>query len=327
MHIVIYGIGAVGGFYGLQLAHYLETNPQAFKLSFIARGKTLAALKEHGGTLTLKEKQNESFIEKKLEVKNLNVFIAYSQLNIDANELTVVMLCTKSKDTLSAAQDIASKLTANTIVISVQNGVENEERLVAVLGKEHVIGGMTNVGARVLAPGQFFNQGSTSITIGELDGTITERIQATYDLLKKAGINVFISKQIIIDLWSKLVWNASFNPTSVLYEMTTGEMLADPNIRKQIQAIMNEVKQLAFAQNLKIREDIDQKHITSTDTPAWYDFRTSMLQDYQKGNAIELDDLLGVVVKRGKQFNVATPCAEKLYEDLQRKLQTQKIPN
>lgn len=320
MHLIIFGAGAVGGFYGLQLAQYLEKNPNQFKLSFIARGENLKALQEGNVSLTLKEKINGELVEKSLVVKKINACEKYSELNIDTSELNVVLLCTKSKDTISAAEDIKTKLTGNTVVISVQNGVENEERLASVLGSKHVIGAMTNVGARVLGPGKYFNQGNDSITIGELDGSSTERLQAIYDLCKAAGINISISKQIMIDLWSKIVWNASFNPTSVLYGMTTGKLLADPIIRQEIASIMAEVKAVAAAQGYKLRDDIDQRHLKYTDTPEWYDFKTSSLQDYERGRPVEIEELLGVIIRRGKEFNVTTPVTEKVYKELKEKI-------
>lgn len=320
MHIIIFGVGAVGGFYGLQLAKFLEENPGTFKLSFIARGETLAALQTGNASLTLKDKIKDELVENTFTVKKINAYSSYSELNIDTNELTVILLCTKSKDTISAANDIKAKLTENTVVVSVQNGVENEERLTSVLGARHVIGATTNVGARVLAPGKYFNQGDVSLVIGELDLPSSERLQAIYDLMKKVGLNISCSQEIMIRLWSKLVWNAGFNPTSVLYEMTTGEMLSKPEIRREIAKIMQEVKAVAEAQGYKLRDDIDQKHLIHTDTPEWHDFKTSSLQDYERGRPIEIEELIGIIVRRGKEYNIATPIAEDVYRRLQEKL-------
>ncbi len=321
MHIVIYGVGAIGGFYGTKLAAYLEANPNQIKLSFVARGETLKVLKHNGSTLICKRETLGEMQESIIKVKNLNLYSNYAEINnIDANELTIVLLCVKSKDTLSACEAIKKKLTDNTIVVSVQNGVENEERIASTLGVQYTIGALTNIAAEVLEPGIYLQKGDYGLIIAELDGKESDRLKKLQDLLKAADIHVKISKQIYIDLWSKLVWNAAFNPASVLYEMTVGQLLANPEIRNTIASVMAETKAVAHAQDFKIADDVDIKHMKRTDVPEWYDFRTSMLQDYQKGNAIELDDLLGVVIKRGQKFNVATPAANKLYIDLNNKL-------
>ncbi len=321
MHIIIYGVGAIGGFYGTMLAKYHESNSANFKLSFVARGETLKVLEHKGSTLICKRETLGEMQESIINIKNLNLYSSYSEINtIDANELTMVLLCVKSKDTIAACEVVKKQLTPNTAIVSVQNGVENEERIASVLGAEHTIAALTNIAAEVLEPGIYLQKGDYGLIISELDGQEPERIRQVRDLLKAANIHVKVSKQIYIDLWSKLVWNAAFNPASVLYEMTIGPLLADPNIRNIIQSVMAEVKAVAQAQGYKVADDVDIKHMLRTDVPEWYDFRTSMLQDYQKGNAIELDELLAVVVKRGKKLGVPTPFATKLYEDLNHKI-------
>ncbi len=322
MHVIIYGVGAIGGFYGTMLAKYQESNSAKFKLSFVARGETLKVLKHKGSTLICKRETLGEMQESIVNIKNLNLYSNYSEINtIDASELTIVLLCVKSKDTIATCEAIKQQLTPNTAVVSIQNGVENEERIASILGPEHTIGALTNIAAEVLEPGIYLQKGDYGLIVSELNGIESERIKQLCDLLKAANIHIKISKQIYIDLWYKLVWNAAFNPASVLYEMTVGPLLANPKIRNIIQSVMAETKAVAQAQGYKVPDDVDIKHMARTDVPEWYDFRTSMLQDYQKGNAIELDELLGVVVKRGKEFNVPTPYATKLYEDLKKKLQ------
>lgn len=324
MHIIIYGVGAIGGFYGTKLAAYQQNNPE-LKLSFIARGETLRVLQHKGSTLICKRETLGEMQESIIRVNNLNLSASYSEVNnINPGELTAVLLCVKSKDTIQACQDIQKKLTDNTIVVSIQNGVENEERIASILGAEHTIAALTNIAAEVLEPGIYMQKGNYGFIVSELDGHESDRLKQLTNLLQAADIHVKISKQIYIDLWSKLVWNAAFNPASVLYEMTVGPLLADSQIKNTIMSVMREVKLVAAAQGYKLADDIDTDHMKRTDVPEWYDFRTSMLQDYQRGREIELDDLLGVIVRRGKQFNIPTPYAERLYGDLQSKLSLQR---
>lgn len=308
LNFVVLGVGAVGGFYGLRLAKYLQEHPGEFGLSFVARSKTLEALRQ-GAVL------DDCGI--RYEFKDLHVVEKFSDLKLDPERLTVVLLCVKSKDTIEAAKTIAG----NVVVLSVQNGVENEERVASVLGKEYVIGALTNIGAEVIEPGYYVNKGKYSLVLGELDGKITERIEVITEILKRVGLNVKISENIYQQLWSKLVWNAGFNPTSVLYEMTVGELLERPEVRERIVGVMHEVVNVATGLGYQLADGIVEDHVQRTDVPEWYEFRTSMLQDYQNDKPIELDDLLGVVLRKAKDLGLELPFATKLYADLQAKLQ------
>lgn len=326
MHIVVFGVGAIGGFYGTMLSKYINAAQASWRLSFVARGKTYQALKNFGSKLicqkqTLGEMQETITLEPKL-----NVYEHYQDLSIDPNEYTLVLLCVKSKDTIAACEDIKRNFSDKTLVVSVQNGVENEERIAAVLGHKNTLGALTNVAAETLEPGIYMQKGSYGLLIGELPGNENmrwqdrARIDVVFDVLNSAGINVRISRNIYKDLWSKLVWNAAFNPASVYYERTTGKLLADPVCRQEIIGIMAEVKKVAQACGYALDPDVDTKHLERTDVPEWYDFRTSMLQDYQQGKSIEIEELLGVVVRKADEHKIAVPYARDLYQKLKDKL-------
>jgi len=303
----------------VKLAQYLQRFPHAYDLSFIARGETLKMLRQQGVHLQIQSAADQVT---EIQIAPINVYERYAEIDLlSAEQLTIVFLCTKSKDTLSAARDIATQVTSNTVAVSMQNGVENEAQLASVLGQQAVMGAYTNIAASVIKPGCFLQKGNYSAFLGELDGQKSTRVTTIIEQLQQADINAQLSTHIYEDLWSKLVWNAAFNPTSVLYEMTVGELLADPAIRQRIGAIMQEVVQVAAACGYTLAADVVNKHITRTDKAEWVDFRTSMLQDFQRGTAIELDALLGVVVRQAKAHDVSVPHAEKLLAELQRKLQ------
>jgi 2-dehydropantoate 2-reductase len=326
MHIIVFGVGAIGGFYGTKLSKFLRESNSSVRLSFVARGNTYNALRLSGSKLicqksTIGEMQDTIIFE-----PQLNVFKSYDELEINPDEYTIVLLCVKSKDTISASLDIKKRLTSNTVVLSIQNGVENEERIASVIGSRSVIGALTSVAAETLEPGIYLQKGSYGLLIGELPGNEKVawgeqlRVNEIYNLLLNADINVKVSSNIYHDLWSKLVWNAAFNPASVFYEATVGQLLAKPSIRKEIVGIMAETKKIAELSGFKLNDDVDRKHLERTDVPEWYDFRTSMLQDFQQGKEIELDELLGVVINSAHKYNYPVPFARELYGKLKNKL-------
>jgi len=318
VHLVVYGVGAVGGFYGGELAIWLgKETPSNIRLSFVARGQTYEVLKNHG--LSLQTSTEEILIEKP------NVYPSYLGLEIKAEEKTIVLLCVKSKDTAEAAQNIKNNFSTETFVVSVQNGIKNEDRLCEALGPHHVIGCLTNIAAEVISPGVYLKKGSYTLIIGELNNSNETwdgktRIKVIEEILLGAGINVKISEKIKQDQWSKLVWNTAFNPLSVVHEANVGQLLANPESRKTIQEVMREVKLIAAAEGYPLAPDVDQKHIERTDVPEWFDFKTSMLQDYQRGKELETYDLLGIIVELGAKYQIPTPYSQQVLKELESKL-------
>jgi 2-dehydropantoate 2-reductase len=327
MRIVVFGVGAIGGFYGTKLAHYInKNNPKDLKLSFIARGETYRVLKSQGTKLFIKKGSFAEMQETILHVNDLDLYQDYSELELNPEELCVVLLCTKSKDTITASEAIKKNFHKNTLVVSIQNGVDNEDKISSVLGREHVIACLTNVAAETLEPGIYMQKGNYGLVISELRDNLSktfndqERILLVYEMLKTAGINIKISENIVNEQWAKLVWNASFNPMSVLYEATVGQLLEDPRKKQRILEIMLETIKVAKAQGIELDEQIAHNHIERTSAPDWYDFRTSMLQDFQNNKSIEIDELLGVVIERAEIHNTDVPEARKLYNELKEKL-------
>lgn len=323
MHIVIFGMGAIGGFYGISLLKYLRAHPEEqSKISFVARTKTYETLKHFGAKLVCKRDTVGEIEESIIIEKDLDLYRTYNDLEINPDEYTLVLLCVKSQDTVSACEDIKKKLNKNTAVVSFQNGVENEWRIASILGLEHTIGSLTTIAAETLEPGLYLQKGNYGCTIGELKGNENiiwsnqKRIDYICDFLHRAGIHINISKNIMKDLWTKLVWNAGFNSLSVLYDNTVGQILDNSEKKALLKNIMNEVVIVAKAEGFELDADIAEKHIQRTSSPVWYDFRTSTLQDYQKGKAIEVDDLLGVVVRNAHKHGLEVPYSLQVYNAL-----------
>ena len=320
MHFIVFGVGAIGGFYGASMLDYIKQNPE-HKLSFVARGKTLDILQNQGLKLTCIKENFGKMEENTIIANDLKVYDKVYNADIDPKELTVILLCSKSGGTLEAAQDIKKILNDNIRVISVQNGVENEDLLVKELGEKAVIAALTTVAAETLEPGIYLQKGNYGLFLGEYKpqkaGEVLQEIHKTF---REAGIKAHLKDDMKQALWSKLVWNASFNPLSVFLEATVGPIMNTPEHLARIRAIMNEVVAVAKAQDINLKEDIVDDHINRTSEPEWIDFRTSMLQDFQKGKELEIEELLGVVVRKGKEFEIKTPEAALLYEDLKKKL-------
>lgn len=309
MHIVIYGIGAIGGFYAYHLAKYARENPGELKLSLVARGKTHEILKTEGLSIEIEQ-------DGKTESHNIAVGVFDDISKVENPDY--ILLCTKSKDTISAAKDILS-CPASPSVVSVQNGVDNEDKLASVLGEDKVIGALSYIGAENRGPGKYFQSGSYFLMLGELDKG-SKRVTELYELLSKAGVKARISDDIRRDLWEKLIWNAAFNPISALYEKDLGSLVSDTENLSDIEAIFSEAKQVAKGLGIQIREDRVDELFKRSFEAGLAKFKTSMLQDHLKGKAIELDELMGILIEKAQELGIEVPRTKSIYNDLKAKL-------
>jgi 2-dehydropantoate 2-reductase len=321
MHIVIFGVGAIGGFYGTVIAKHIQKTLKTDRISFVARGETFGAIQKDGLYLRttpviFNETQTSPLKDELIHLTGISVYKGYQAVPLRTDEQTMVMLCVKSKDTKACAQEIQKRLTDQTLVISVQNGVENEEKLAEILGTKHVIGCLTNIAAEVVKPGSYTQKGNHGLLLGELteEAKASGRLNDFVKLAEAAGIKVTVVPDIQAALWSKLVWNAGFNPLSALHELELGPLM--DKHEELIRNIMRETKEVALAQGIQVPVDIDRSQFDRTKIPEWRNFKTSMLQDKLRNRPLEIDDLLGVVVRQGKKFGVATPCAEAVFNRL-----------
>ena len=326
-HFIVYGVGAVGGMYGAQLLAEKNWQNLDYEVSFIARNETYKVLKNEG--IKFHVCNDDDSIDH-FDSKSLNVYSKLEEISFARDEYPVILLCVKSKDTEVCAKNIGNfvktKKLSDYLVISIQNGVENEDILASVLGKEKVMGAYTNVLAEVLAPGDYVRKGNYWLCLGELEGNLclgiegVKRTDLLADIFTQANLVVKTSDDIRADLWEKLVWNAAFNPISVLYEADIRSLLDNPRARAQIINVMKETRELAQLLNIKLDPEIDSKHFKRTDAFNWQGFKTSMLQDYLRNRPIELEQLLGVVVRLSKEYNFNAKYATELYEELHQKL-------
>lgn len=295
--LLIFGTGAIGGYYGGMLVR------SGFNVTFIARGKNHEVLKAKGLTLIREEEKEVIPINVFNETKNLGFF-------------DYIFICVKSMDTEAAAKKIKNNVGPNTTVISFQNGVENEDIIASVVGIERVVGALVFVASRQIELGVVHQYGYNGGLVGELDKRKSSRTLELVDMFQHSGVDIKISEDIRADFWNKLVWNASFNPISVLTGKTVDRILIeDIDLLKNM---MSEVREVALACGINIRKDTVEFNLERS--KGFHGFKTSMLQDFEKGKPIELDALVGVVIRKAKEKNILVPNIERVYNQLKQML-------
>jgi len=293
MKIAIMGTGGVGGYYGGLLA---QTGQD---VTFIARrkpdGAHLAALREKG-----------------LQVKSVHgdFVVAPAQATDNPAEVgpvDLILFTTKTYHTDEAAQAIKPMVGKDTIVLSLQNGVDAAERIGAVVGMEHLVGGATWLSAAIEAPGVIGQYSQfRRIALGEFNGQTTPRLQAVADALKATGATVELSENISKVLWTKFVFIAAVSAMGSLTRVTFGEYRAVPEARAVLTEALNEVAAVARAKGVALDADVVDKTLAFIDSSA-PNIKPSMQRDVEAGRVSELESMVGIVVRWGAELGAPTP--------------------
>jgi len=296
--IMIMGSGGVGAYYGGLLAG------QGHDVTFIARGAHLQALRKTG-----------------LQVKSIhgdfNVVPAKAtDQPAEAGPVDLILFCVKTYGTDDSIKAIQPAVNAGTAVMSLQNGVDAAERIGNVIGMEHVLGGVTHISSAVEAPGVVKQVSQfRRIVFGELDGSISARAQSIDQVLKSTGITVEITENIHKMLWTKLVFISAASGFGALTRLPMGDYRSVPQTRTMINSLMQEVEAVARAQGIALDADVVEKSLKFMDDAAPH-IKASMQLDVEAGRRTELESIIGVIGRKGRQLEVATPTADFIYTSL-----------
>ena len=289
MRVLVYGAGAVGGFFGGLLARAGED------VHFVARGMQLQALRARGLTINSRR------------LGSIPVPVSTFDSAAAAGSADLVLVCVKTQQLPGIFDDLATVVGPHTVIVPLQNGVEADAQLSVRFPHAVVLPSVVYVGATVDEPGVVTHVASGTIGIGANRDEDRHVLAAVRDTLAKTGQPVHISNDIQRERWHKLMWNAAFNSVSALTGQVPADLLAQPDVRSLIVNIMSEVLAVGRGCGVDLRpEDID-KHIAWTEGATG--MRTSTMVDREKGRAMEIDGLLGVVVRKGREVGVATPCS------------------
>jgi len=292
MKIAIAGAGAVGAYYGGLLAR------GGIDVTFLGRGKHLEALRKNG--LRVKSYRGDF----NMEVKTTDDPSATGIYDL-------ILFCVKSFDTENMANLITPMVGPDTTIISLQNGIDNEELIGKVLGREKVMAGIAFIGARVEEPGLIVHSAAGNMTFGEIDGGPSERGKKILQVFESCNIEAKLTEDIKKAMWRKMVWNCGFNAITALTGCTAGEILGEKTTREVVQKTMEEIIAVAKGLGVFLDPDLPQKTIAHTEKQG--EIKTSMLMDMENGRRMEIEALNGVVSKKGKEINSPTPTNDTLY--------------
>lgn len=290
--VAVLGAGAVGCYYGGMLAR------AGHPVTLIGREAHVAKFRESGLHF-----EGLRFDE--------HVAVDASTEASAVRGAKLVLFCVKSTDTDDAATQIAPHLDADVLVVNLQNGVDNTERI-----QQHVpcpvIPAVVYVATEMAGPGHLKHHGRGDLVIGSLEKNISpEILQQLKVQFEKASIPVQISDNVAGELWAKLVMNCAYNALSAITQLPYGELIRGPGIRDVMRDLVEETLAVARASGVAVAPGLLAKvYALAEAMPTQY---SSTAQDLARGKPTEIDHLNGHVVRRGEALGIPTPANRALH--------------
>ena len=289
--IMVVGAGSVGGFFG---AHLAKNNPN---VSFLLRPRTLQAVKRNG--LTIKSAKGN--------------FTVHPPAASNPRELAtpdLIILAVKAYDLDEVMTQLEPVLTDRTVILTLQNGIDTEDRIIARLHRDCVVGGVAFIYSKIVEPGVIEHYKRGGVAIGELMGHKSERLSQIAEIFKQAGISCQLSEDIRKSKWEKMCWNCVFNPLTVVIDDKVAKALDHPEMAGVIRQIVGEVAAVSAAVKVPLAPDMAEKVVKWTQELR--DIHTSMYDDWKAKRPTEIDYLNGYIVRVGRELGIPTPVNEAL---------------
>lgn len=298
MRIAVFGVGAIGGYFGGRLAE------AGNEVVFIARGKILRALREHGLQV---ESIDGDFTIKPVEATDQPA---------EVGDVDVVLLGVKAWQVPEVAESLLPMISSETCVLPLQNGVEAPKQLASVLGEKHVLGGLCKIISYGVGPGRIRHAGAEPyVALGELDNKGSKRVAELLSVLSAAGVTAEVPENIQVAMWQKFLFICSVSGVGAVTRAAIGVMRELPETRSMVEQCMHEIVQVAQAHKIALPADSIEKAMAFVDSlpPAG---TASMQRDIMEGRPSELESQNGAVVRLGKKIGVATPVNSFIYRSL-----------
>jgi 2-dehydropantoate 2-reductase len=298
MRIAVVGAGGTGGYFGGLLARAGQD------VTFIARGTHLEALRTRG--LTVESRLAGTF----------TLPVRATDNPTEVSPVDLILFCVKTYDTDAAAESIRPLIHPETMLLSLQNGIDNEERIARAAGHTSGIGAVAYVTSAIKAPGVVAQtSGPGKIIFGELSEGTSTRTERLHDVLQRAGITAEVHSDIRVVLWQKFLFICAFSGVTAVTRLPIGTILSDFATHALFQGVLEEVEAVVRAGDIDLPADcVEQAMATAAAAEPWA--RGSLYHDLASGRRLELESLNGEVVRRGREHGVSAPLNFAIYAAL-----------
>jgi 2-dehydropantoate 2-reductase len=298
MRVAVFGSGGVGGYFGGRLAQGGED------VVFIARGEHLKAMRARGLRV---DSLNGDFVIEPVQATDKPQ---------EVGEVDAILVAVKAWQVPDAALAMRPMVGENTFVVPLENGVDAPEQLIAVLGEEHVLGGLCHIVSYIAEPGHIRHAGiEPHVAFGELDGHSSQRAQQLKAAFERGGGWAEVPENIRAAMWEKFLFIAAMSGVGAVTRAPAGVMRSLPETRQMLQKAMEEVIAVGKAHKVDLPDDEVEKTMAFIDNLP-EGATASMQRDIIEGRPSELDSQNGAVLRLGSEQGVPTPTHAFLYHSL-----------
>lgn len=304
-HVVVIGLGGVGGYFGFKIAQQNEIDRQNI-ISFIARGETYETVKEKGFTL-LSAEHPKSITHPDAVFQNIS----------DLKNPDLVLICVKEYDLERICRELSTVITKNTVLLPMMNGADIGDRIRKILPHAVILPSCVYVASHIKEKGTVEHKGKAGqLIFGKDPVHASENIDWVVYLLERSKINFTFKENVQVDIWTKFMFIASFGLVTAKHDSSIGAVCTIESQKEEATNIMLEIKSIADRKGIDLPPGIIQKTFEKAasfppETP------TSLQLDVHSGKEDnELELFAGAILHYGKEVGVNTPFSEKIYGEI-----------
>jgi len=298
MKILVYGAGGVGGYFGARLAE------SGNKVSFIARGEHMRAIKESG--LQLESINGDITVHPEFVTSDIN----------EVETIDLVLLGVKSWQLPEVASELKKIISRDTIVLPLQNGADNYEKLTEILPKENVLAGLCFIVSYIEKPGKIKHASfEPRIVFGEADNSRSKRISMISNLLSEAKIDYLNPENIQLEIWKKFLFICTISGIGGLTRVSIDKIRNSSYLLDLMKQTSAEIKSVANAKDIPMNDEHIEKAFQIIENQP-QGTTASTQRDIMEGKPSEIENFNGFIVREGERLGIETPVNKMIYECL-----------
>ncbi|MDR4890621.1 MULTISPECIES: ketopantoate reductase family protein [unclassified Chryseobacterium] len=304
-HIVVVGLGGVGGYFGFKINQTNETS-RKYTVSFVARGETYEKVKDSGLTLLSPEHANsqthpDTIVQNVSEIENPDL----------------VLICVKEYDLENVCKQLMPVINKDTILLPMMNGADIYDRIRTVIPEHTILPTCIYVASHIKERGIVEHKGKAGkMIVGRDPEHFSTPVEWVTDLLRESKIDFDFKDNSLTDIWTKFIFIASFGLVTAKHNSSIGTVCTDEKQKKEATEIMKEIQQIAAKKEIHLQEDIIDKTFEKASTFP-FETPTSLQLDIHSGKKDnELELFAGAVLKYGSETGVETSFTQKIYTEI-----------
>lgn len=306
-HVVVIGLGGVGGYFGFKISQFSELN-KFHKIIFVARGETFTVVNKNGLTLWSPEHQN-SVTRPDTVIDNLQ----------DIEKPDLVLICVKEYDLENVCHQLREVVTPKTILLPMMNGADIYERIRRVITHNTILPSCVYVASHIKQKGIVEHKGKAGrLIFGKDPENKDENLKWVINLMSDSKIHFDFREDAMIDIWTKFIFIASFGLVTAKHNSSIGAVCTDALQKEEATNIMKEIKTIAEKKGILLDKNIIERTfaIASTFPPST---PTSFQLDVHSGKVNnELELFAGAIIRYGNELSIETPYTDDIYAMLNR---------